>query len=80
MSPTLLADNRFYVAVQVTDDLEQIVGLVGEDNLVVGTDYGHNDTSSEIEALRLIRTNGRLEPGVVDKILGANACALYGLA
>jgi predicted TIM-barrel fold metal-dependent hydrolase len=80
VSTDLLRDNRFYVAVQVTDDLEQIVALVGEDHLVVGTDYGHNDTSSEIEALRLIRTNGRLAPGVVDKILGANACALYGLS
>ena len=80
LSPTLLADNRFYVAVQVTDDLEQIVPLAGADNLVVGTDYGHNDTSSEIEALRLLRGNGRLAPEAVDKILGANACALYGLA
>lgn len=75
---TVLQDNRMYVAVQVTDDLKQIVDLVGENNLVVGTDYGHNDTSSEIEALRLLKTSGQLKPGVVDKILGDNARALYG--
>jgi predicted TIM-barrel fold metal-dependent hydrolase len=79
LSPTVLKDNRFYVAVQVTDDLEQIVKLVGEDNLVVGTDYGHNDTSSEIKALRLLKTDGKLQPAAVDKILGDNARALYGL-
>lgn len=79
LSPTVLKDNRFYVAVQVTDDLKQIVDLVGEDNLVVGTDYGHNDTSSEIKALRLLKTDGQLKPAVVDKILGDNARALYGL-
>jgi uncharacterized protein len=75
-SSAILKEYRMYVAVQVTDDLPQIVDLVGEDHLVVGTDYGHNDTSSEIEALRLIKT--RLKPGVVDKILGDNARALYG--
>lgn len=79
LSPTVLKDNRMYVAVQVTDDLKDIVELVGEDNLVVGTDYGHNDTSSEIKALRLIKTDGQLKAGVVDKILGDNARALYGL-
>jgi predicted TIM-barrel fold metal-dependent hydrolase len=79
LSPTVLKDNRMYVAVQVTDDLKQVVDLVGPDNLVVGTDYGHNDTSSEIEALRLIKTNGQLPTAVVDKILGDNARALYGL-
>jgi uncharacterized protein len=75
-SSAILKEYRMYVAVQVTDDLPQIVDLVGEDHLVVGTDYGHNDTSSEIEALRLIKN--RLKPGVVDKILGDNARALYG--
>jgi len=79
LSSTILKDNRMYVAVQVTDDLKQVVDLVGSDNLVVGTDYGHNDTSSEIEALRLLKTNGQLPTAVVDKILGDNARALYGL-
>ena len=51
----------------------------GEDNIVIGTDYGHQDQSSEIEALRIIRDRGDVAPEVVDKILGANAIALYGL-
>ncbi len=46
---------------------------------MVGTDYGHHDTSTEIEALRLLKRDGKVAPGVVDKILDANARALYAL-
>jgi len=47
--------------------------------LVIGTDYGHNDTSSEILALRKLQEDGSLPPPVVRKILDDNARALYGL-
>ncbi len=72
-----LADNNIWVACQVDDDLEYVLTYAGEDNLVVGTDYGHTDTSAEIEAMRLIKD--KVPAGVVEKILGPNAQALYGL-
>ena len=75
----VLAENNIWVALQVTDDLGQVFEYAGEDNLVVGTDYGHADTSTEIEALRKLRSEGKLPAPVVDKILGPNAAALYGL-
>ena len=75
----IMAENRMYVACQTTDDLPVILKDAGEDNLVIGTDYGHNDTSSQIEALRLLRSEGSVPSDIVDKILGANARALYGL-
>ena len=74
-----MAENNMYVACQVTDDLGYIVDCVGEDNLVVGTDYGHSDTSSEIKALRLIKEDGKIPAACVDKILNDNARKLYGL-
>ncbi len=46
---------------------------------MVGTDYGHHDTSTEIEAMRLMKQQNKLAPAVIDKILGANASTLYGL-
>ena len=49
------------------------------DNLVIGTDYGHSDNSSEIEALRKLRTSGELAPELAHKILEDNPKALYGL-
>ncbi len=76
----VMARNNIYVACQVTDDLPYVINSAGEDNLVVGTDYGHHDTSTEIEALRLIKQNGDVEAGVIDKILYDNAKTLYGLA
>jgi hypothetical protein len=42
---TMLKRNNLYVACQVSEDLPYLVSKVGSDNLVVGTDYGHNDTA-----------------------------------
>ncbi len=79
LSDTVLADNNMYVACQVTDDLEYVLGFAGEGQLVIGTDYGHSDTSSEIEALRRVKDDGKILAKVADKILDENARALYGL-
>jgi predicted TIM-barrel fold metal-dependent hydrolase len=75
-----LKENRIYVACQCTDDLEYILRHGGADNLVIGTDYGHADTSAQIEALRIVKKEKKVEPSVIDRILNANARALYGLA
>lgn len=74
-----LGDNNIWVTVEVTDDIPYIIDRVGDDRLVVGTDYGHTDTSAEIEALRLLREGGKVPAASVDKILGPNARALYTL-
>lgn len=79
MSKTIMADNNFFVACQVTDDLPYVIEHAGEGQLVVGTDYGHADTSTEIEALRKIKDDGKISAAVADKILDDNARALYGL-
>ena len=70
---------NFYVACEVNDDLEMILPYSGEDNLVIGTDYGHSDSSTEIEAMRLLKSGQRIPAAVVDKILDTNPSALYGL-
>ena len=74
-----LREHNIWVTTQTDDDLPYVLKYAGEDNIVIGTDYGHQDQSSEIEALRIIRDRGDVAPEVVDKILGANAIALYGL-
>ena len=43
------------------------------------TDYGHADTSAQIEALRILKKEGKVDKTVIDRILDANARALYGL-
>jgi aminocarboxymuconate-semialdehyde decarboxylase len=79
LSQQLLKDKRVYVTCQTDDDLDYILGYAGEDNLVIGSDYGHSDNASEIEALRKLRTDGRVSAQVIDKILKNNPCGLYGL-
>jgi predicted TIM-barrel fold metal-dependent hydrolase len=75
----VLQENRIYVTCQTDDDLEDVLKYSGEDNLVIGTDYGHADNAAEIEALRKLRNEGRLPGHVIDKILQDNPRALYGL-
>ena len=75
----VLRKNKIWVACQTDDDLPYVLKYAGDDRLVIGTDYGHNDTSSEISALRKLREDGAVPTPVVNKILDDNARALYGL-
>jgi predicted TIM-barrel fold metal-dependent hydrolase len=75
----VLRKNKIWVACQTDDDLPYVLKYSGDDMLVIGTDYGHNDTSSEILALRKLKEDGAVPPQVVNKILDDNARALYGL-
>ena len=75
----VLAANRIWVACEVSDDLPAVLPHAGEHNLVIGTDYGHTDNSSQIEALRMLRQIGGVSSQTIDKILWDNARALYGL-
>ncbi len=74
-----MRQNRLYVACQADDDLPYVLQYSGEDSIVIGSDYGHADTSSEIEALRKLKTSRELEPFLIDKILDNNPRVLYAL-
>jgi predicted TIM-barrel fold metal-dependent hydrolase len=80
LPPEPLKALNFYVACEVNDDLAMVLPYAGEDNLVIGTDYGHSDSSTEIEALRLLKKDGTVPAAVIDKILGDNPSRLYGLS
>jgi predicted TIM-barrel fold metal-dependent hydrolase len=67
------------VTCQTDDDLDHVLGYAGEDNLVIGTDYGHADNAAEIEALRKLRDDGKVPARVIDKILQDNPSAFYGM-
>jgi len=68
-----------FVTCENFDDLPYIVREGGEDCLVIGTDYGHTDTSSDLDAIKIFRERGDLSAAVKKKILSDNAKALYGL-
>jgi predicted TIM-barrel fold metal-dependent hydrolase len=75
----LLRENRLYVACQLNDDLPHVLKYAGEDNIVLGTDYGHSDSSTELTALQTLREECPVPRAAVEKILDANPRALYGL-
>jgi predicted TIM-barrel fold metal-dependent hydrolase len=49
----------------------------GEDNLVIGTDYGHTDASSEVDTIDIFRANPAVGNSVKKKILEDNPRVLY---
>lgn len=73
------AGNNMYVACQVTDDLDCVLKYAGETQLVLGTDYGHADTATEIEAMRKLGAEGKVPEATAARILEDAARALYGL-
>ena len=79
LSKRALSGNSIYVACQATDDLPYVLASAGEDCLVVGTDYGHADTATQIEALRLVRENRDIPQQAAEKMLCANPARLYGI-
>ncbi len=79
LSRDILRESRIYVACQTDDDLPYILRYSGADSLVIGSDYGHADTASELAALRTLKDRGEIDVGVIEKILDDNPRALYGL-
>lgn len=77
---TLLTDCNFYITTQKSDDLPWLLSEIGDDNLVIGTDYGHKDTAVEIEALMRLGRDGSIPQASAAKIVATNPGRLYGLA
>ncbi len=79
ISRDCLCEYNIYVSTQSDDDFLYILSYAGEGNLVIGTDYGHGDTSSELNAIARFKAMAELSPEVKRKILFDNPKALYGL-
>jgi predicted TIM-barrel fold metal-dependent hydrolase len=46
---------------------------------MIGTDYGHHDPSSELNAIRLLRKDRRIGAETIEKILEINPRKFYGI-
>jgi predicted TIM-barrel fold metal-dependent hydrolase len=57
-----------------------VIKYAGEDNITVGTDYGHNDQSTEVAALRNLKEKGGISTTQYEKIVYNNPRALFALA
>jgi predicted TIM-barrel fold metal-dependent hydrolase len=56
------------------------VRFLGEDKLIIGSDYGHNDPSKEPQFVANLRGREDVPGALVEKILCGDPRALYGLS
>ncbi len=74
-----MKEYRQYVSCQTDDDVDYILKFSGEDNITIGTDYGHNDQSTEVAALRNLKAVGSITQTQFEKITYHNPKALFAL-
>lgn len=74
-----LREYNIYVSAQTDDDFQYIISYAGEENLIIGTDYGHGDTSSELNSISRFKAIDGLSGKVKRKILSDNPRNFYGI-
>lgn len=82
LASNVFKDNRVYITCQVDEDLPYILKCVGEDNLMVGSDYTHRDPSMELEFRKELQARadkGDIPQPAVQKILYENPKTFYAL-
>lgn len=82
LSGNVLSRSRLYVTCQVDEDLPYLLSIIGEDNLMTGSDYSHADASREngfIDILGKRAAAGEISRQAVDKMLYNNPKTFYGL-
>jgi hypothetical protein len=62
VSMSCFRDHGIYVSTQTDDDFSYVISYAGEENIVIGTDYGHGDTSSELNAISRFKAMEDLDP------------------
>ena len=78
----VFAANRIYASCEVDEDFPMLLRYISEDNLIVGSDYGHNDPSQEhwfVTKLLDLAEQGVLSNAAAQKILWDNPQRFYGL-
>ena len=79
LSANPLTENNVWVTIQLNDDLEQVHRYVGDDRLVIGTDYGHADSATEVYALRTFENDNRMPAESRARVLWDNPKELYAI-
>lgn len=77
--PKLFQEYRLYVAAEADEDLPYLLTQIGEDNMIMGSDYGHQDQSREDGMVGIMQRKTDISPAVIEKILSDNPRRFYGL-
>ena len=72
-------DGQLYVSVELDEDINYLVRLIGEDQMVTASDYPHGDPSHEEDMVGELGRRADLSSRVREKILSHNPARLYCL-
>lgn len=79
-SAELFNEYRLYVACEADEDIPYLARCMGEDHLLIGSDYPHNDPSREDQFVNALNIREDLTPQLRQKILYENPRRFYALA
>ena len=68
-----------FIACETDENLPYLLTYIGEDNMIVGSDYGHEDQSRETGVVAMMRSRGDIPTGTIEKIPSDNPRRFYGL-
>lgn len=75
-----LVDHKIYITCEDHEDFAHILPYAGDDNLVIGSDFGHpGDVAESIHVQRDFKARRDVPERVKGRILSDNARVLYGL-
>jgi len=72
-------EGRVFVSCEADENINYLTSIVGEDSLVLASDYPHADSFREENMVKAIMDREDVPLRVREKLLSANAQALYGL-
>jgi predicted TIM-barrel fold metal-dependent hydrolase len=72
-------EGRIYIACEADEDINYLSQVIGEDSLVVASDYPHEDASSETSLVEAMMRREDVPLRVREKILSENPGRLYGI-
>ena len=61
------------------ENLPYLVDVMGEDHIMIGSDYGHQDPSEEQQMVATLRAREDIPNRVTEKILSDNPQSFYHL-
>ena len=75
----MFREYRIFVACEADEDVSYIARYTGEDHLIIGSDYGHQDPSEERQLVAAMRAREDISVALTDKIFFDNPKLLYPL-
>jgi predicted TIM-barrel fold metal-dependent hydrolase len=78
-SAELFREYRLYIACEADEDIKYLAKCMGDDHLLIGSDYPHSDPSREDQFVNAINVRSDISPELKQKMLYDNPRAFYGL-